>query len=179
MLTLAPPDSKLASIHARIDREPHAGEARFWQLFTVPEAAKLFTAPFWRSKRSDLYGGPAWATITERFGKLLDAFKRKDMNALAMEVDHTYDLDHNTGSIGSKYPPGKRVSGWSLDRRAEIGTLKDFSKRVSPSVAALINQSVRLGESQELCMQQIRKMPRLMEGVPEEITLAAILNIVD
>lgn len=147
ILRLAPSDSQFVSSYMKLDPDDQVSTGeKFWAVVKVPDVIRIFNAPFWRGK-SDLYGGPPWAQITERFGKLLEAFKRKSLNDLAMQIDQTYDLDHNTGSISSKFPKNKRVDTAVLDQRHDIPDIASFIPLVSPSVAAMINGVLSVREA--------------------------------
>lgn len=109
----------------------HKGERFSYQDYMV-----FFAAPFWKTE-TDWYGGPAWAAIAEAVMKLDAAFRRGVSVQLMGAIDHLLDIEHNTGTLGSKL--GKmKVKKSTLDLRAGFTSSKDFLPHVSGSVAALI-----------------------------------------
>jgi hypothetical protein len=146
----------------------------FWDIFTIPDLVNIFNAPFWRNSESDLYGGPPWAKICQALGVLLEATKVGDMSKLAMAIDNIYDLDHNTGSISSKFPAKSRVDKDILDKRAAIKSLDDFIPLVSPSVRGMINSVLRMGE----CAVSLFDVRRpLLEASPEVSNFLRLIGL--
>lgn len=146
----------------------------FWETLTISDFERLFRAPFWRSDLSDLYGGPPWEKIVRTLGKLIENLKGKDVDSLAIAVDAVYDLEHNTGSILTKFksPITKAI----LDKRASIGSLEEFLPMVSQTVKNLIKSYIGIigtvSEARRLAMMSVASrsdetslVRRLLEGL--------------
>ncbi len=100
--------------------------------------AMLFSAPFWEDE-CDLYGGKKWADISLAVMNLDAEFRRGNSVSLMGAVDRLLDLEHNTGSLGSKLTKMK-VSKRTLDLRAGFTCSKDFLPYVSGPIARLIRR---------------------------------------
>lgn len=97
----------------------------------------ILAAPFWQ-EHADLYCGPAWAAILTKAVELLDAYKRDlALLVLVKKIDEIYDLEHNTGSLGTKLG-NLAISKADLDVRAGLTSVQAFQQLVSPSVKRLI-----------------------------------------
>lgn len=173
LLRGAPTDSVLASSQWYSGGREVASGGAFWDIFTVSDVAKIFEAPFWRSLRSDLFGGKPWAAITRQFGLLLEAYKGKKLKDLILEIDKTYDLEHNTGDICSKIPKRWRVSMAALDMRAKLGTFDQWLPFVSPFVAAQFKRNLRLSES----VPNLREMRKAVSELADTSLVESLLAV--
>ena len=114
--------------------------ASFWETLTISDFERIFRARFWRSDLSDLYGGPPWVKIVGALGNLIENLKGKDVDSLAIAVDTVYDLEHNTGSIITKFK--SPITKATLDKRAAMGSLEEFMPLVSQTVRNLIRSYI-------------------------------------
>lgn len=78
------------------------------------------------------YGGEAWATIAKSYESLENA---KDRSSIIIQIDHIYDLQHNTDTIFNKIKKYSKDQSYSwiktaLDFKANLETPKDFAKLV-------------------------------------------------
>ena len=103
----------------------------------------ILAAPFWQ-EHCDLYGGPAWAAILTKAVDLLDAYKQHlGILALVRRIDEIYDLEHNTGSLGTKLGD-LAITKADLDVRARLTSTRSFINLASPPVKNLITASLGL-----------------------------------
>lgn len=98
---------------------------------------ELFKQPFWRSERSDLFGGEPWVKIVDAIRELDDRNRRGSLVELMGAVDRLLDLEHNTGALASKLTT-LAVSMAALDQRAELRTPEAFAEFVSGPVRKLL-----------------------------------------
>jgi hypothetical protein len=139
-----------------------------WYYFTVPDVERIFTAPFWRSDLSDAFGGPPWAIITRQLGKVMESLRTGDVDRLALAVDSTYDLEHNTGSILTKFKSD--ITKSVLDRRAAIGSLDQFIPLVSENVRSLIRSYLNMPNT-DATVAEAREYFGAPQGLDDTSTL--------
>ena len=82
------------------------------------------------------YGGPKWGAGVEAYMSLMPKAKSKDIEAMAGQIDHIYDLYHNNGELLDK--GGMYVPTIELDRRAKIISLSRYLPNVSTLIQRLI-----------------------------------------
>lgn len=106
--------------------------------FGYSDYMTFFSAPFWKEE-TDWYGGPAWAHIAEATMHLDAQFRRGDTKSLMFAVDKMFHIEHNTGTLSSKF---KRlvVSKKTLDLRSQFTKSQDFLPYVSGTVRNLIRK---------------------------------------
>lgn len=91
------------------------------------------------------YGGKKWGEGTEAFLKLKEATEKHDTEQMAGHIDHIFDLQHNTGALLNK--GGMFVSSEDLDKRAKISSVLCYLDEVSPSIKAIIKNTIRYTSS--------------------------------
>lgn len=109
--------------------------------FGYSDYVTLFSAPFWKEE-TDWYGGPPWAAISEAIMNLDAQFRRGEPKSLMLAVDKVFDIEHNTGTLASKF---KRlvIKKQTLDLRAGFTRSQDFLPHVSGTVRDLIRKNPR------------------------------------
>lgn len=121
--------------------------------FGYAEYVQLFAAPFWKEE-TDWYGGQPWAEISEALMRLDAQFRRGNAIPLMGAVDRVFDIEHNTGTLTSKFKHLK-VSKQTLDLRAGFTKSQDFIPHVSSSVKRLIRAEPRqMAEGAEMTLRQ-------------------------
>jgi hypothetical protein len=158
LVRLAPVDSLLGTGRTPTERK--------FELLTLPDAERIFNAPFWRNDKSDMFGGRPWANITQIISQIFESAKLRDIDSLARAVDQAYDHEHNTGLFISKFE-GEKPGIEDLEQRAGIASFGQFVPLVSPTVFSLLGRfsdtECSLTETRLLCEDRINSR----EDVPE------------
>jgi len=81
-----------ATVRQHTDLEDNHLPVRFYSIIT-----QLYDKLHWPSA----YGGPAWGMISDGLVRLLEAYP--DVDKLTQAIDHIHDLQHNTGSVFTKF----------------------------------------------------------------------------
>ena len=143
-LVVANPDHNPAdplSIPAGVVRLP--GPRAFWATFGYTGCVDIFSAPFWRAARCDLYGGPPWVEIAHQGRELLRLTKEQGTRLveLAGQIARLYDARHNTGYLFAKATTAPLcVDGDTFGRlvTSPQGNLSSWHAQVSPTVGSLL-----------------------------------------
>ena len=95
---------------------------------------KMFEGLKWQSS----YGGTAWKNICEAWKNLNQA---KSIQSMFVQIDHIYDIQHNTGSVFNKLRDYARI-GIELkdfqDRKANMNNPLEIYHEVSPSMRKIL-----------------------------------------
>jgi hypothetical protein len=146
LVRLAPVDSPLTTGRTPTERK--------FELLTLPDAERIFNAPFWRNDKSDMFGGRPWANITQIISQIFESAKLRDIDGLARAVDQAYD----TGLFISKFD-GEKPGVEDLEQRAVIASVQGLITLVSPTVSSLLvsfsDAECSLAETQLLCEDRI------------------------
>lgn len=142
----------------------------FWSSVGLNGAYKLFAFPGWKNEKSDLYGGERWMKIVNATRDLVAAWKKgrkgKDAVDLMYAIDKVYDLEHNTGAMGTKL--GKLAVDKSiLDKRFQAKSLQDLVNiGVSPDVKNLAKSASHFGKDEPIteCVREPSTWPDLIKG---------------
>lgn len=95
---------------------------------------------------SSMYGGLPWADIARGWLELLRATTE---NQMMVQIDHVYDLQHNTSTVFNKLASYAKNSGHSwvknaLDFKAHIKEPHELIKRVSPTMRKLALTALKI-----------------------------------
>jgi len=131
-------------------------------------ASKPSTQTAWNSS----YGGLPWADICRGWLELLNA---KTENQMMVQIDHVYDLQHNTSTVFNKLNSYVKSGGhgWvkkALDFKAHIKEPHELVKRVSPAMRklALMALKIKTGRTLEDYEKDKNKPEIKSQGASEE-----------
>jgi hypothetical protein len=132
----------------------------YWGKIGLSGSYKLFKFPGWINPQSDLYGGEKWADIVNEVRNLSVAWKKgrraKDAKDVMFAIDRLYDLEHNTGTLGSKLKT-MSINKSDLDARANAKNLQDLvNLGVSPQVKNLVKSATHFGKGEPI-LERIKK----------------------
>lgn len=102
---------------------------------------KLFKMPLW----AGAYGGEPWANICQGW---LDLQKSTQNNQLFIQIDHVYDLIHNTNTVFNKlkdyFKSGYDWIKTTLDFKAKIKSPYELLPFVSPAMKKIALPAIRI-----------------------------------
>lgn len=109
---------------------------------SIGKSAKPSTQAAW----SSMYGGLPWADIARGWLELLRA---NTENQMMVQIDHVYDLQHNTSTVFNKLNSYAKSGGhgWvknALDFKAHIKEPHELVKRVSPAMRKLSLMALKI-----------------------------------
>jgi hypothetical protein len=118
---------------------------------TTEEWMKLAAWLFENTKWSSQFGGGAWAQIAEGW---LALKKAKYLGHVIAQIDHVYDLQHNTDTVFNKIETYAKHGGYdwvktALDHKRYLVSPYEMIEHVSPAMRelALIGIKLRTGKS--------------------------------
>lgn len=123
------------------------------EFVTWEDLADLFGQDFWQltgytdedgTRQEQHFGGSPWSDIcyaARDLQRKLETYRNSDNDralvTLIGAVDHLYDLEHNSATLGEKLER-MEVTTSDLNRRATMKSAIDFLPVTSPPVAALL-----------------------------------------
>lgn len=104
------------------------------------QMVEFFEFAFREGNWSSSYGGEAWANIARGWLSLLNT-KDNNYPVMAVNIDHVYDLQHNTGTVFNKlrkyYDGGYEWIKNMLDFKANLKSIADLVPHCSSSMKKL------------------------------------------
>ena len=130
-------------------------------------AEKLFNKASWASH----YGGKAWANIARGW---VDLFNAKNTNQMMVQIDHVYDLQHNTDTVFNKLQSYAKDEDFSwikkaLDHKAKIKNPYEIMDKISVPLKQLAQRAiwVKFGISKEEFDKEKHKYQQEKEEKPK------------
>lgn len=109
------------------------------------------------------FGGPRWGEGVDAYLRLDANTRKHNFKEMVSDIDHIYDLEHNTGALLNK--GGMYVKTKDLDRRAKITRLSQFIPDVSPIIKQIIIRALKYSTKYPEIEQDIYG-PHKMEYIP-------------
>ncbi len=109
------------------------------------------------------FGGPRWGEGVDAYLRLDANTRKHNFKEMVSDIDHIYDLEHNTGAFLNK--GGMYVKTKDLDRRAKITRLSQFIPDVSPIIKQIIIRALKYSTKYPEIEQDIYG-PHKMEYIP-------------
>jgi hypothetical protein len=105
----------------------------------VKNFKKIFKIPAWNQS----YGGEAWVNICQAY---IDLYNAKNIDQQIIQIDHVYDLQHNTGFALNKvyeYEFYEPEIEQALDRKATIHSPYQIIRSISTSFIELASRLIK------------------------------------
>lgn len=135
----------------------------------VSVCKKLFSKDFWASS----YGGKPWENIAIAW---IDLNNAKKPDQLMTQIDHVYDLQHNTDTVFNKIRSYTKSGNFlwiknALDHKARIKSPYEIMDRVSPAMKKIAQRAiwVKYGISQEEFNKEKEEYKKKQSFSDEEI----------